>query len=65
MTEVKDMTDHQLESAWQGAADMISAYAIKSWHKSEEGEAYWHKKAEDEQTRQTVIQKEITRRSQF
>jgi len=59
---VEDMSDSQLESAWQSSADMIAAYAMKSWKCPPEEEQQWRDKAEEMQVRQTVIQNEITRR---
>ncbi len=59
------MTDSQLESAWQGSADMVGAYAMKSWKCPPDEEQKWRSKAEEAQQRQSEIQSEITRRSQI
>lgn len=56
------MSDVELESAWQSTANMIGMYAMKSWHETSEGEQFWRDKAEQEQQRQSEVQKEITRR---
>ncbi len=60
--DVTNMSDVELESAWQLSADMIGQYAMKSWHESPEGEQFWRDKATAMQDRQSVIQKEITKR---
>ncbi len=57
------MTDSQLESAWQGAADLVGVYAMKSWDCPPSDEKMWRDKAYQVQQEQSKIQSEITRRS--
>lgn len=56
----KDMTDSELENAWQTSADMIGMFAMKSWNCSKEEEPKWRGQTEECQKVQSLIQNEIT-----
>ena len=61
--KVSKMDNVQLESAWQGSADMIGQFAQKSWHCKPEEEQHYRGLAELHQKKQSIIQSEITRRN--
>ena len=60
--KVDKMDNKELESAWQGSADMIGMFAQKSWHCKPEEEQHFRDLAELHQKKQSIIQEEITRR---
>jgi len=59
----QNMSNHDLENAWQSSANTIQFNALKSWHCSKEEESKYRKLAEQAQKEQSIIQKEITRRA--
>ena len=59
----KDMTDSELENAWQTSANMIGMLAMKSWNCPKDEESKWRGQAEEYQAIQSIIQNEITQRS--
>jgi len=63
IAKYQQMSDSELESAWQSSADVIGMYAMKSWHCPKNEEQQWRDKAEETQALQGIIQNEITRRA--
>lgn len=62
MKSVRELSDQELESAWQSSATEIGQFAMKSWHCKPEEEEMYRKLAEAAQDKQQIIQEEITRR---
>ncbi len=62
MKDVSELSDQELEAAWQASATEIGQFAMKSWHCKPEQEEMYRKLAEAAQEAQQVIQVEITKR---
>lgn len=62
LSEYSKLSDQDLESAWQKSANMIGSFAMQSWKCPPEDEQKFRDLAEDQQKKQSLIQKEITRR---